>query len=89
KILGIRYEELVADPQPQVHRLLRHCDLEFEESCMHFHRNRRPVSTLSQLQVRQPIYRSSVGRWKNYEKHLGPLIAALDDSEMNTARGRA
>jgi tetratricopeptide (TPR) repeat protein len=73
----VRYESMVADPEQQVRALLQHCGLEFHEDCLAFHKTRRQVKTPSEAQVRQPIYRSSVGRWKNYHQHLGPLIDAL------------
>jgi len=53
------------------------CGLDWDESCLDFHLNRRQVRTASSLQVRSPIHRNSVQRWKAYESHLGPLIEAL------------
>jgi hypothetical protein len=57
--------------------LVAYCGLEWDERCLRFHENERVVRTFSTLQVRQPMYRSSVGRWKRYEKHLKPLLDAL------------
>ena len=54
--------------------------LDWEPACLDFHRTERTVATVSHWQVRQPIYSNSVGRWRNYEKHLAPLLAALNDS---------
>jgi hypothetical protein len=51
--------------------------LPWEEACLEFHRNPRPVVTASVYQVRQPIYRGSVGRWRNYAHHLGPMLKLL------------
>ena len=65
------------DPEPQVKRLLDFLDLPWDDRCLNFHENRRPVHTASRDQVRRPMYRSSIGRWKNYESHLAPLIEAL------------
>jgi tetratricopeptide (TPR) repeat protein len=73
----VSYEALVSDLEPQVRGLLAYCGLPWDEACLHFQDNARAVSTASVYQVRQPIYRSAVGRWKRYEKHLGPLRAAL------------
>ena len=73
----VRYEELVSDTENQVRRLLEYCELPFHANCLSFHKTRRQVKTPSSSQVQQPIYQGSIGRWKNYEKHLSPLITAL------------
>ncbi len=73
----VRYEELVGDTENQVRRLLKYCELPFHENCLSFHKTRRQVKTPSAAQVQQPIYQGSIGRWKNYEKHLSPLMMAL------------
>ena len=76
-MLEVQYEELIADFEPQARRLLAHCGLEWEDACLAFHKTQRPVRTASATQVRQPIYRSSVGRWRPYEPWLGRLRNAL------------
>jgi tetratricopeptide (TPR) repeat protein len=76
-MLEVRYEELVADFATQARRIVAHCGLDWNESCLHFHNTRRPVWTASAVQVRQPIYRSSVGRAAPYRHRLGPLLDAL------------
>jgi len=73
----IRYETLVRDTENQVNLLLAHCGLEFHPDCLAFHRTGRSVSTPSDAEVRKPVYRDAVGRWKCYEKHLRPLQEAL------------
>jgi len=73
----ISYEELVADYEPQARALLQYCGLEWEDTCMEFHKTERTIKTASITQVRQPIYQTSVERWRRYEKHLQPLIDAL------------
>ena len=77
RIIDVRYEDTVADIEEQSRRLLDFLDLEFEESVLDFHKTKRIVKTPSASQVRQPIYKDSVAAWKNYEKHLGPLIENL------------
>jgi tetratricopeptide (TPR) repeat protein len=77
-LLEVRYEDVVEDLEGQARRMVRHCGLEWEEACLAFHRTRRSVRTASVAQVRQPIYRSSVGRWRAYEHLLQPLLQALD-----------
>ncbi len=79
-ILDVGYEELVTDPEGQARRMLRFLDLPFDPACLNFHQANRAVLTSSLQQVRQPMYASSVERWKHYEKHLGPLKDALAGS---------
>ena len=74
-ILEVRYEDLVADQRGQTRRMLEFLGLPWDERCLEFHQNQRVVATSSREQVRRPMYGSSVGRWKNYEKHLGELLA--------------
>ncbi len=76
-ILDIRYEALVTSPEPQVRRLLEFCELPWEPRCLEFYKSPRYVNTASYDQVRQPLYRSSIGRRRHYEAHLGELIEAL------------
>jgi hypothetical protein len=77
RFIEVDYEEVVDDVEGQARRLIDFCGLEWNESCLEFHRNERQVRTASVNQVRQPIYRGSVGRWRRHEAHLGPLLAAL------------
>ena len=78
-VYTVEYEKLVDDFEPEVHRLLEHCGLDYEEACLRFHENRTASTTASTVQVRQPIYRSSVGKWRQYSEQLAPLIAVLED----------
>jgi tetratricopeptide (TPR) repeat protein len=76
-MLEARYEDFVGDLKRQTRRLLAHCGLAFDARCLEFHRDGRQVRTASALQVRQPLYASSVGRWRRHAAMLGPLIAEL------------
>jgi len=76
-IYDVDYEETVANPEAVARRLVAACGLEWEPACLEFHRTKRQVRTASVGQVRQPIYKGSVGRWKNYEQELADLFAAL------------
>ncbi len=76
-MLEVRYEDLVDDFEGGVRRILDYCGLPWDERCLAFHKIDRPVKTLSADQVRQEIYRTSVGRWRRFRRHLGPLIEAL------------
>jgi tetratricopeptide (TPR) repeat protein len=78
-ILTVRYEDMVDDVEAGARRLIEFMDLPWDDACLRFHESERAVRTLSQSQVRRPIYRSSLGRWRHYEQHLGPLQAALAD----------
>jgi hypothetical protein len=92
RILDVRYEDTVADLEGTARRIVAHCGLPWDPRCLEFHRTERPVRTASATQVRQPIYRSAVGRWRPYEPFLGPLLAELgvaDDSEGHCANGRS
>ncbi|MDT8318934.1 MAG: sulfotransferase [Xanthomonadales bacterium] len=70
KVLDVHYEDTVLDLEGQVRRILDHCGLEFEEACLRPWETRRAVKTASSEQVRQPIYTSSLGKWRHYEPHL-------------------
>lgn len=76
-ILTVDYEDLVADVEGHSRRLVEFTGLDWHPDCLRPHESRRFVDTASALQVRQPVYTSSVGRWRHYEKHLGPLFDAL------------
>jgi hypothetical protein len=78
KVLDVQYEEVVADLEGQVRRILGHCNLDFEESCLRFHETSRSVQSASSEQVRRPIYSSAVNTWRHYEPHLGALIEVLE-----------
>jgi len=90
KVLDVHYEETVLDLEGQVRRILEHCGLPFEQSCVDYHLTERAVKTASSEQVRQPIYTGGLGKWRHYEKHLGdwlddlaPVIDALPDTVKN------
>jgi tetratricopeptide (TPR) repeat protein len=80
KVLHVQHEDLVRDPEANIRRLLDHCRLSFEPTCLKFHETRRSVRTASAEQVRQPLYTSGVGHWRRFEKELQPLRQALGDS---------
>jgi tetratricopeptide (TPR) repeat protein len=76
-VLEVDYEETVADLEGVARRLVAWCGLQWESGCLAFYEGKGPVRTASVVQVRQPIYTRSVGRWKNYEPSLGALFANL------------
>ena len=76
-MIDIKYEDLVDDLEGVSRGVLAHCGLEWEDACRNFQATERAVRTASLMQVREPLYRTSVGSWRRYEKHLGPLREAL------------
>lgn len=85
RILEIHYEDVVEDQKAATERLLDHCGLEWEEDCINFERNAAPVSTASAVQVRMPIYRTSLQRWKRYGALVGPLRELLVEGGVAVA----
>jgi tetratricopeptide (TPR) repeat protein len=81
RFLEIQYEELVSDREPMTRKMIAFCGLDWNEACLHSERNRRPVRTASVWQARQPVYQTSVARWRNYEPWLGPLGELLSDAD--------
>jgi len=73
RLIDVDYETLVADPEPRTRRLVAACGLPWDDACLAPHRNKRTVTTASLWQARQPIYRTSVERWRRYEPWLGEL----------------
>ena len=72
-VLEVPYEELVVDQEAWTRKILDFLGLEWDERCLSFHKTERSVNTASAWQVRQKIYTQSVGRWRKYEKFIGPL----------------
>jgi len=79
-MLEVRYEDLVADQEGVSRRIVEYCGLEWDVRCLLFHKSDRQVKTASYQQVRKPIYTSSVGRWRHYEKNIDILLQAFPQS---------
>ena len=79
RVLEMDYEQTVDDLEGTARRLVAWCGLEWEPRCLEYYEATRPVGTASASQVRQSIYRTSVGRWRHYEQALGSLFARLAD----------
>jgi len=77
RVHRVVYEQMVADTESEIRKLLAYCGLPFEDACLRFYENERAVRTASSEQVRQPIFRDAVEHWRNYEPWLGPLKTAL------------
>jgi len=78
-VLEIQYESLVENQEALSKKMLAFCELKWDERCLSFYKNDRPVTTASGMQVRKKIYTSAVGRWRKYERFLAPLIEGLGD----------
>jgi Flp pilus assembly protein TadD len=79
RFLEVDYEDLTRTPEPVIRRIIAACGLEWDDACLRPDCNPRAVNTPSKWQARQPIYRTSVARWRRYEPWLGPLRALVDD----------
>jgi tetratricopeptide (TPR) repeat protein len=88
RFLEIQYEELVADREAMTQKMIEFCGLDWNDACLHSEHNRRPVRTASLWQARQPVYRTSVARWRRYEPWLGALRELLPDAERNGVHSR-
>jgi hypothetical protein len=78
RLIDVAYEDVVTRQEETTRRLLQRLDLPFEEACMEFHRNPTAVRTASSVQVRQPLYDSSIHQWRHFEAELAPLRARLE-----------
>ena len=76
--IEINYEDLINDPETHARKLINYCNLDWEDKCLEFYKSKREVKTLSILQVRQPIYKSSIKAWERYEQDLQPLFKAIE-----------
>lgn len=79
-MLQVTYEDFVADQESNARRIIEFLGLPWNDACLRPHESKRVAATRSIDQVRKPVYKASVARWKKYEKHLGPLLAALGDA---------
>lgn len=80
-MIDVHYEDLVRDIEGQARRILSHIGLPWDDACLRFYEKDRPVSTASFVQVRQPAYTKSMGRWRRFERHLAPLLMELSTPE--------
>ena len=80
-MLEVQYEAVVDDLEAEARRIVAHCGLDWDDACLSFHETKRPVRTASVVQVRRPIYRSSVGRWRPDPETLRPLLEGLGLAE--------
>jgi tetratricopeptide (TPR) repeat protein len=90
RLIEVDYEDLTRAPEPVIRRIIAACGLAWDDACLRPESNPRAVNTPSKWQARQPIYRTSVARWRRYEPWLGPLRALVDDgSELDAGTARS
>ena len=78
RIYTVSYEELTNNPNEEIKKLIQYCGLDWEKNCLEFHQNKKAVSTASLVQVRKPIYKSSIKNWENYLENLSDLKSLLE-----------
>ncbi len=83
-VYTLRYEQLVDNPEEETRKLLDHCDLSWQPQCLRFYENKEASTTASTVQIRQPVYKTSVGKWLDYEEQLQPVIEILHDAGIDT-----
>ena len=83
-VLQVDYETLVAEQEVTTRQLLDHCELVWNDACLHFEKNTSAVATASTVQVREPIYRQAIGRWEKYHPWLGSLEQLLNQAGIET-----
>ena len=83
QIHHVDYETMIDEQEKTTRALLDACGLEWDPACLDFHKHERAIATISVSQVRQPVYRGSIGAWKPYEKMLAPLLKILGDNARN------
>lgn len=79
----IEYEALVDDIEGDTRRMLDACGLEWQPECLKFYENREASTTASTAQIRRPVYKSSVGKWRDYEEQLQPVVEILQKAGIN------
>ena len=79
QIYHANYEKIIKDPENEIKKLLNFCDLDFEENCLNFYKNKRPIKTVSSTQARQPLYNSSVFSYQKYERYMEDIFKKIDN----------
>ena len=79
QIFDLKYEDLINDPTKKIKELIKFCELEWQDNCLEFYKNKKSIKTVSFIQARKPIYKDSVKKTLNYKKYLKSLESALKD----------
>tara|TARA_B100000315_G_C14047294_1_gene350255 strand:- start:253 stop:522 length:270 start_codon:yes stop_codon:yes gene_type:complete len=76
-IFNIKYESLINNTKKEIQNLTKFCDLNWDDNCLNYHKNKRPIKTASDVQARSRIYKSAVDSWKNYDKYVNQYFLNL------------
>ncbi len=87
-VYTVDYEKIVSDIEGESRKLLEFCELDWQAKCLKFHENKDASMTASTVQVRQPVYQSSVGKWRNYEQQMQPVVDILQQAGINITDAR-
>lgn len=79
EIFDVTYENIISNPEEEIKNLLNFCELDFEENCLSFYKNKRPIKTVSSAQARQPLYNKSVNSYKNYEVYMKEIFQKIEE----------
>ena len=79
KIYDVEYENVIKSPEIEIKKLLNFCELDFEENCLNFYQNKRPIKTVSSTQARQPLYNKSINSYKNFEIYMKNIFQQIDN----------
>ena len=83
EIYKIQYEDLVNDLEGETKKMLNYCNFNFHKDCLEFYKNKRPVLTASNIQVRKKIFKNSIGKWKKYSNNLKPLTKIIREEKWD------
>ncbi len=76
-VIDINYEKLIDNPKEQIHYLLKSCNLTWNDQCLKFYKNKRPITPSSDTQVRKDVYKTSIDSWKSYKKYMNDFFQKL------------
>ena len=79
EIYDVEYENIINSPEAEIKKLLKFCELNFEENCLNFYKNKRPIKTVSSAQARKPLYNKSINSYKNFEIYMKDIFQQIDN----------
>ena len=81
EIYDVEYENIIKSPEAEIKKLLKFCELDFEQNCLNFYKNKRPIKTVSSAQARKPLYNKSINSYKNFEIYMKDIFQQIDNFE--------
>ena len=79
EIYDVEYENIINNPEAEIQKLLKFCELDFEQNCLNFYKNKRPIKTVSSAQARKPLYNKSINSYKNFEIYMKDIFQQIDN----------